>query len=70
MGGHQERPHVEPASLLRAAHQLSEPVCDVHCSSRYRRDPSLPPLVGAASFDQGRVWSVRGSRASREGVSH
>jgi hypothetical protein len=31
MGSDEECPHVEPASLLRPAHQLGEPVGDVHC---------------------------------------
>src|SRR5829696_9580505 len=30
MGGDEQGPHVEPASLLRAAHQFGEPVGDVH----------------------------------------
>jgi hypothetical protein len=30
VGRDQQRPQVEPAPLVRTAHQLGEPVCDVH----------------------------------------
>jgi hypothetical protein len=43
VGGDQQGPQIELASLLRTAHQLGEPVGDVHFGSGYRRPRRVPP---------------------------
>ena len=45
VGRDQQRPQVELAPLVRAAHELGKPVRDVHCCSRYRRRIRPPAAV-------------------------
>ena len=46
VGGDQQGPQIELASLLRTAHQFGEPVGDVHFESGYRRLRRVPPRDG------------------------